>query len=187
MTAPEMETEPSFADAVAALFDARFRTLFRYLNRLTGDPDLAADLAQEAFVRLYQRGAIPDDPNAWLATVATNLFRDVRRRTRRRAELAAAHARSDGAIASDAVPRPDAIAATRETRSRVRGALTALPRRDRELLLLRHEGYSYRDLARIVGVAEGSVGTLLIRATRAFRAAVERATPRLDAIYDPSA
>jgi RNA polymerase sigma factor (sigma-70 family) len=59
-----------------------------------------------------------------------------------------------------------------ETRSRARTALDTLPDRDRMLLLLRHEGYSYRELARAVGVAESSVGTLLVRATRMFREAV---------------
>ena len=78
-----------YVDAVAALFDARYKSLFRYLDRLTGDPDLAMDLAQETFVRLYRRGTMPDDPHAWLTTVATNLFRDDRRVRRRRDELIA--------------------------------------------------------------------------------------------------
>ncbi|MFI5249546.1 MAG: RNA polymerase sigma factor, partial [Gemmatimonadales bacterium] len=73
------QDEASHVDAVAALFHARYQSLFRYLDRLTGDPDLAKDLAQETFVRLYRRGTMPEDPRAWLTTVATNLFRDDRR------------------------------------------------------------------------------------------------------------
>jgi RNA polymerase sigma-70 factor (ECF subfamily) len=154
---------------VAALYHARFQSLFRYLDRLTGDEDLAQDLAQDTFVRLYRRGTMPDDPPAWLGTVATNLFRDQRRQSRRRAELVAEHA--PDAAPSDP-PAADATVLVREARTQARAALDALPSRDRTLLLLRHEGYSYRELAIAIGVAEGSVGTLLVRATRMFREAV---------------
>ncbi len=159
---------PTFEETVVELFHQRFPPVFRYLDRLTGDPDLAADLAQEAFVRLYQRGELPDDPAAWLVTVATNLLRDTRRKEQRRAALATTYA-TDVQLSSD-VTTADGLLAE-ESRSQVREALDALPLRDRQLLLLRHEGYSYRELARAVGVAEGSVGTLLLRATRAFQTA----------------
>lgn len=159
----------SFADAVAALYRERFHSLFRYLDRLTGDPDLAEDLAQDTFVRLHHRGAMPDDPPAWLATVATNLFRDHRRQAIRRAELVSERSAE---TQPDEPPSLETQLSVAETRWQVRAALDALPERDRTLLLLRHEGYSYRELARAVGVAEGSVGTLLIRATRTFRGAV---------------
>jgi RNA polymerase sigma factor (sigma-70 family) len=173
--APQLD---AFADAVAALYEARFASLFRYLDRLTGDPDLAEDLAQDTFVRLHRRGAMPDDPRAWLATVATNLFRDQRRQARRRAELVSEHA---GEALPGAPAAADSAVLTAETRSRARTALDTLPDRDRMLLLLRHEGYSYRELARAVGVAESSVGTLLIRATRMFREAVGPAAIAQDA------
>lgn len=159
----------AFSDAVSALYHARFQSLFRYLDRLTGDPDLAQDLAQDTFVRLHRRGMMPDDPAAWLGTVATNLFRDHRRQSRRRAELVTEHA--PDAAPSDP-PAADAGVLVHEARTQARAALDALPWRDRTLLLLRHEGYSYRELAHAVGVAEGSVGTLLVRATRMFREAV---------------
>jgi RNA polymerase sigma-70 factor (ECF subfamily) len=158
---------PGHAEAVAALFHRRYRALFRYLDRLTGDPDLAADLAQETFARLYRRGTLPDDPAAWLMTVATNLFRDERRIRRRRRELIARRA-ADPVFAQNP-ESTDAAVLAGETRARVRAALSALSPRDQQLLILRHEGYSYRDLAQTIGVAESSVGTLLIRATRAFR------------------
>ena len=159
-----------FPDAVAALYHAHFASLFRYLDRLTGDPDMAKDFAQDTFVRLHRRGTLPDDPRAWLATVATNLVRDHQRQARRRTELVLQYA-SDAAQPSDA-PSADSAIIMREARAQVRSALDVLPERDRMLLLLRHEGYSYRELAHAVGVAEGSVGTLLIRATRIFRNAI---------------
>jgi RNA polymerase sigma-70 factor (ECF subfamily) len=57
----------------------------------------------------------------------------------------------------------------------VRSALDRLSPRDQELLLLRAEGYSYRDLADVLSLNEASVGTLLARAKRAFETAYEEA------------
>jgi RNA polymerase sigma-70 factor (ECF subfamily) len=75
----------SFHDRFVELFGVHFPRLYRYLDRLSGDPDLAADVAQEAFVRLYRRGSLPDAPTAWLITVAMNLVRNAHatRSTRR--------------------------------------------------------------------------------------------------------
>jgi RNA polymerase sigma-70 factor (ECF subfamily) len=86
---------------------------------------------------------------------------------RRREELIAQWV-ADPVLAADPSDTDAAVLAG-EARARARAALNALSHRDRQLLILRHEGYSYRELARAVGVSERSVGTMLIRATRAFR------------------
>ena len=56
---------------------------------------------------------------------------------------------------------------------RVRAAIDRLTERDRQMLLLRAEGYAYRELAAAMDLNESSVGTLLARAKRAFREAYE--------------
>ena len=148
------------------LFDNEFARVFRYLDRLSGEPDRAADLAQEAFIRLYRRGSMPERPIPWLVTVAMNLFRNVRTSQVRRARLLA------GARAEMPVADPPGLPDWDENDSvRVRAALSALTERERELLLLRAEGYSYRDLAVALQLHEASIGTLLARAKRAFREA----------------
>jgi DNA-directed RNA polymerase specialized sigma24 family protein len=53
----------------------------------------------------------------------------------------------------------------------VRSALERLPAREQRMLLLQAEGYSYRDIAAALALNDGSVGTLLARARRAFLAA----------------
>ena len=163
-----MKKLDAFEVAFARLFDARFASLYRYLDRLSGDPDLAEDLAQEAFVRLYKRREIPNDARAWLAAVASNLFRDERRNARTRRDLLARQP-ADLTLGSPS-PSPDQAVEREDRRTRVGRALDSLPLRDREMLLLRHEGYSYREIATAVGVAETSVGTMLVRATEAFKA-----------------
>ena len=165
----EPRTELSFHEQFATQFDADFRRIFRYLDRLSGEPDLAADLAQEAFVRLYQRGSLPDEPRAWLITVAMNLFRNAKNsRSRRRVLLTAERGQASH---SDPPPSPEESIEAAEIRKRVRAALDQVPERDRHLLLLRAEGYSYRELAQALELNEPSIGVFLARARAAFRAA----------------
>ncbi len=90
----------------------------------------------------------------------SGLRRGVSRRRRLRQH------RPPTAFAGDADPGPEA-------RRAARAALDRLEERERRLLLLRHEGFSYREIAEALGVAETSVGSLLLRAKRAFRAACE--------------
>ncbi len=166
-----MRPEESFDDSFRRLFEAHFQSLFRYLDRLSGDPALAADLAQEAFVRLYRRGSLPEDPRAWLVSVASNLLRDERRTAARRRRLQEADSISGGRVAAAAPPDAEVLAS--ERRRMVRRALSALPERDRQVLLLRHEGYSYREIARALGLPDSSIGTFLARAKRAFQTAFQ--------------
>jgi len=159
---PVVAVVPSFRDQVAGLFDLHFQRLYRVMNRLSGEPELAADLVQEAFIRLHQRNTLPDQPEAWLISVAMNLFRnEYATRNRRRRLLTVVQSTSP-----DDVPADDT-----ERRRRVQAVLEGLPERDRKLLILSTEGWRYRDLAAALGLHEASVGVFLARARRAFRAA----------------
>jgi RNA polymerase sigma-70 factor (ECF subfamily) len=159
----------SFEDAFAALFAERSVPLYGYLSRLSGDPELAEDLVQECFVRLYQRRALPDDAAAWLVTVAHNLLRDDHRRGVRRGRLLLERTAE---VPAGEPPAPaDAATLATERIEAVRRALAQLPLRDRQLLLLRHEGYGYREIADLLQLTPSGIGTMLARATDAFRKA----------------
>jgi RNA polymerase sigma-70 factor, ECF subfamily len=98
-----------------------------------------------------------------------NLFRNVRStRARHRRLLTVRRAE---AVLADPPPSPGQTAVATDVRERVRAALDHLPARDQQMLLLRAEGYSYRDIAAALELNEASVGTLLARAKRAFREA----------------
>lgn len=165
----------SFELEFRRVFDQEFQSLFRYANRWSGDAAHAADVAQETFIRLYQRGRLPEELRAWLVSVANNLLRDERRRDTRRARLLESHA-----ITDVAERRPDTDLLADERRRAVRAALDELAPRDRALLLLRHEGYSYRELATALHIRESSLGTLLARARERFRVALGRQHHALD-------
>lgn len=151
-----------------AQFQALYPSLYRYLNRLTGDPDVAEDIAQEAFVRLLRQSLPDDEVRPWLFTVAMNLVRDGARRTDRRQRLL-----QTAPSVSGHVPMPDAEVERNERIALVRRALNTLSQRDQQLLLMREEGFKYEEIAGVVGVAPASVGTLIARALRRFAEAVD--------------
>lgn len=152
---------------INALFHEVYPPLFRYCHRLTGDPDAADDLAQEAFVRLLDRG--PRGParglRVWMFRVATNLIRDAARQSATRRRIMA------GAPPPDPAPSPEGEVEQMERVREVRKALEQLAPRDREVLLLRQEGLSYKEIAQVVNVSPTSIGTLLARALQRFEAA----------------
>lgn len=157
----------SFRDDFVELYDAHFTRVYRYMDRVSGDPDLAADIAQETFIKLYQRGSIPDTPGAWLVTVAMNLFRNAHATQARRRHLL--NVVPDAATFADRAVEAPASAQAHALAVRVRRALDRIPERERHMLLLRAEGYSYKEIAAALQIQETSVGTLLARAKRAFR------------------
>lgn len=164
-----MNRRAAFERAFREVFEERFSSVFRYLNRMSGDPALAADIAQEVFVRLYERGNLPEDPRAWLITVANNLFRDEYRRSIRQRNLL--EAKRGRLYDPDSPLDPQESMERRERRQRVRMALETLPMRDQQALLLRHEGYTYREIADVLDYGETGVGKLILRAAAAFRKA----------------
>jgi RNA polymerase sigma-70 factor (ECF subfamily) len=146
-----------------AQFQKLYPSLFRYLHRLTGDADVAEDIAQESFVRLLKQNLPDAEVRPWLFTVAMNLVRDHARKTDRRQRLltGAPLLVTPGSLPDEDVERGERVA-------RVRNVLERLPIRDRQLLLMREEGFKYEEIAAVIGVAPASVGTLIARALKRF-------------------
>lgn len=150
--------------SVEQLFADNYDALVRYLTRFTRDADLAADLAQESFIRYVEREPDNTNPRAWLFTVATNLARDhVRIRNRRVVLL---NEKPDGAPMGEEPQSADMALESEETRDLVRRALDQLSVRERTLLLMREEGFSHEEMAKATGTTTKSVGTMLVRAFR---------------------
>jgi RNA polymerase sigma factor (sigma-70 family) len=155
------------------LFLAERVPVYRHLRYLTGDRELAEDLTQETFSRLYelgpgQSGALRR-PRAWLLRVASNLaynhFRGEKRRVARE-EAVRERAPEGGEDVTRSGPDVEDVLD-------VRRALAELEPRDRAALLLRHSGFSYLEIAEALEIAKSSVGTTLARAQQRFRIAYE--------------
>lgn len=157
-------------DDIERYFDEHAQPLFRYLVRLTGDPDLANDAVQTAFMRLVERGSTRDVERAWLYTVATNSALEEFRSSSRRRQLLDANPGRAPVADPPRDPQERAEAADRE--SRARGALMTLSAKERSALLMREEGFSHREIADSLGTTTGSVGTLIARALIKFSEAL---------------
>jgi len=148
-----------------ASFDELYPPLVRYCHRLVGDRDTAEDVAQESLVRLFTHKVEGPPPalRAWLFKTATHLVRDRYRVEENRRRLL-----EENPVAPTAEETPDHRLERLMERDRARRALEELPARDREMLLMRYEGFSYKEIADVVDVATTSIGTLLARAERRF-------------------
>jgi RNA polymerase sigma-70 factor (ECF subfamily) len=149
------------------MFDAHWGWVCGTLYKIVGNWDQAQDLALEVFCRLHRRP--PKDwtkLNAWLHRVATNAGLNAlrARNRRRRYEEQAEQYRLEHASALD----PAAEAERQESRRQVRQVLSQMKPRAAQMLILRHSGLAYAEIARAVRVAPGSVGTLLARAEKEF-------------------
>ena len=155
-----------------ATFDAYHAPLYRYLVRLSGDAELAADAAQEAFVRLAERPpANQHNLRAWLYTVAGNYVRDAFKLARRRLELL--RESPERAPLGDGPLGPDRYAEEGERRRMLREAMDGLNHKERSTLLMRSEGFSYRDIAGALDVSPNSVGVIASRALRKLAMVLE--------------
>jgi len=144
------------------VYRTTFQELVRFLHRKVWDAERARDLAQEVFVRALTHD--PDQPRAWLFKVAMNLARDEARTVlRRKRHLALLKSEVE---VEQGVPTPEEEVLSQERWAQVRRALDAVSDRDREVLLLWDAGLNYQEIAVVMELSPGAVGTTLARARR---------------------
>ncbi len=169
--------------AFEALFLRHYAGVYRVLYGLVRVREWAEDLAQETFLELYRnphRSHRGGSVLAWLCRVALNrgynsLKGEDRSRQRakrvERVERVERGERGEHAVGYVEQTDPSVEVLRAEENNRVREVLASLPERQSRLLLLRHAGLSYAECAEALEVAPGSIGTLLVRAEKAFREA----------------
>jgi RNA polymerase sigma-70 factor, ECF subfamily len=150
------------------LFLRYYAPVYRVAYRLVGSREKAEDLAQETFLELYRNAPVLDrDPTLlpWLCRVVLNKGYNTLRGEKREQE------RVERWSVTPEQLDPVVEVLRSEEQAKVREVLRELPERQSELLMLRHAGLTYGEIASVIGVAPGSVGTLLVRAERTFLAA----------------
>jgi RNA polymerase sigma-70 factor (ECF subfamily) len=157
--------------AFEELFLRHYAAVYRVLYGVVGNAQEAEDLVQETFTALYRQPPRVNGSGAlggWLYRVAINgaynALRSNRRLQRRLERVEPEQQQSN--------PQDEYL--RREERERVQAVLAQLPERTAKLLLLRYAGLAYAEIAAALQVAPGSVGTLLVRAERAFIQAYEQ-------------
>ena len=152
--------------------------LYGFAMSLTRNPTDAEDLVQEACLRaikgLIQNG-IKSDPKVWLFTILRNVWiNQWRRRVNGPQFVLLGKSRGDGgplqAWLSDERERPEDHFDRNVASGKIRLAISGLPEVFREVVVLRYfEGFSYRQIASILGCPAGTVMSRLNRARTELR------------------
>lgn len=155
--------------AFEAIFLKHYARVVDVLFRVVGDRARAEELADDVFWKIYRQPLPPNrehNVGGWLYRAAMRLGLDALRASVRRQRYEQAAARTDAA--SGALPDPLDTVLRAEKRHRVRETLARMKPAQAQLLILRHSGLSYQELAQALGVKASSIGTLLARAEAEF-------------------
>lgn len=171
---PLRAISPVAPDPFERLFLREYPRVVAIAYKVLADRTAAEDVAQEVFWK-FHRSLSPDSERAsgWLHAAAVHSALNLIRGERRRAARETAHARDEATVR---VANPETLVENAERRREIRRALAKLPERSASVLLLRHSGLSYAEVAIALGIKVGNVGTLLRRAEEALRKEVNDAS-----------
>lgn len=150
-----------------ALYASELPRIYNFFRYRVGDGALAEDLTSITFEKAWRaRDRYRRDLakfSTWLFAIARNVAADHFRRTRIEVPI-------DEALEHPADGTPEDEAVRRSEFQRLTILLAALPERDRELLALKYgAGLSNREIARVTGLSESNIGTIVHRAIGALR------------------
>lgn len=164
------------AAAVTALYAEQYTRMLRLAAVLLAEPWAAEDVVQDAFVGLYGAWERLRDKEAAVGYLQRSVVNGVRSRGRRRVT----------ALRYRPTPPPDVASAEEAVLARWQGggvtaALRALPRREREVVLLRYYlDLSERQAADALGLSVGSVKAYASRGIAALRRSLAPALVQVD-------
>ncbi len=171
------------ADAFAVLYDRHGGAAYSLAHRIVGDPAVAEDVSQEAFISVWRSGARFDaargSVRSWTLGIVRNRAIDALRRA---AGPAPKLDFDDDAVleGQTAGELTDSTAIRRETARKVRGALSELPQEQSEVIGLAYfGGFTHSEIAEMLGMPLGTVkgrmrlGLEKIRVTLAERMGID--------------
>lgn len=155
------------ADAFEPLVKEHERKIYNLALRMTGDPDDACDVAQDAFVKAYTslkdfRGESAF--GSWLYRLASNVCLDFLRREKRRGTVSLTVEDEELDIADLRFSPEDEIERL-ELRDEINTALMRLPATARQIIVMRDvSGLSYAEITEALGLELGTVKSRIARA-----------------------
>lgn len=188
-------------DALRVLYDRHRTKVYQLGCRYLGDPAEAEDLVQQVFIKVHDaapkfRGEAR--VSTWLYRIAVNAALE-RKRRQRTVSIEDVHPLGAAALAggatldveersgwsyrpamasAEADADPERAAERRSMQRRLNDALEELSPSQRLAFVLRHwEGMSIREIAEVLGAAEGTVKSHLFRAVRTLRVELADLTP----------
>jgi RNA polymerase sigma-70 factor (ECF subfamily) len=171
--------------AFEALAEKYLKAVVNYIYMYVRNRALAEDLTQDVFLRVLERRNQFHDTGRfapWLYRIARNLCCDEFRKKRYSMEISLnIKIKQEGdsqeyeTLFPDKGPTPRDVAAEDNRNRYLAAALEQLDDLSREIIVLRHfHGLTGREVAEILGIAEGTVSSRSHRALRQLRALLER-------------
>lgn len=156
-------------ETVERTYEAERENIYSYLLYMGLPAARAQELAQDAFLKLYQKmskGDAIENPRAWLYRVAHNLAVRSYAREPKFDEL------DPDAASPDTHPDPERVLIEKGQRSALYRAVRDLSPQQRNCLHLRVQGLRYREIAEVIGISTSSVGEFLRRASIRLKEAI---------------
>lgn len=151
---------------IKANFEIHYRQnyemIFRFCFRMLGSHEVALDITQETFIKLFERmngqGLEIENTKAWLYKVAGNLCLNVLNNTLRRSEI-------ENRLDNNTIENnnPENILIRDEKTAIVRNAIKSLKPDQQILILMYQDGLSYKEMSEATGINVNSVGKTLWR------------------------
>lgn len=141
-------------------YDRESAPLRRYLQFLGIDPDTAQEIAHEAFLKLHQHLLADGDRTnlrAWLYRVSHNLARNAQTAFRSSKTDSLPDVTVSGDLPSPAASIEQELLAQERSRV-VRNAIDSLGAAQKDCLLLRAQGFKYREIAEVLNLSVSTVG-----------------------------
>ena len=157
------------ANSLETVYQSHMNALYSYLLRICGHPQTAEDLVQDTFIKAYDHLEVYRGENVrpWLFRIAYNAYIDWYRREKRQLQT---DPQMLAELSRDATPGPEESYMLREQVEKWFQAVSALPEKSRQVILLRdYYDFTYEDIAHILKLSLSNVKVTLLRARRKIR------------------
>jgi RNA polymerase sigma-70 factor (ECF subfamily) len=151
---------------VTQLFEQLRDSVYRYLIVVVGSPAEAEEISQEAFLEFFrylQNGQTVHNVRAWIFRVAHNLAINQLKSRKYVLTMDASFWDELCKLRPDPHPSPEQTVLHQEDFRRLHAAMGQLSPQQRECLVLRAEGFRYRQISEIMGMSDSNVAKSLHR------------------------
>jgi RNA polymerase sigma-70 factor (ECF subfamily) len=154
-------------EQIVKLFDELRVPVYRYLLCTNVTPEEAEEIIQESFLRLFKHlhaKGREDNLRGWVFRVAHNIALVQHRGRKHLTPKSPEEWVELSEQRTDSAPNPEELLLRKEKIARVHAAMSGLSNQQLQCVLLRAEGFRYREIAEILGVTVSTIGESLRRA-----------------------